>query len=93
MFDTRERILDQLGAGEDGQAEFMLLRFDDQGGTSTDVEELAGELVGFVARLMPSSPDTGPSTGTVAAYDLAVVDEAIVNAVARSTSCSATSFG
>ena len=47
MFDTRERILDQLGAGEDGHAEFMPLRFDGQGGTSTDVEELAGELVGF----------------------------------------------
>ena len=38
----------------------------------------------------PSSPgscsrrrDTGPGTGTVAAYDLAVVDEAIVNAVAH----------
>ena len=47
VFDTRERILDQLGAGEDGHAEFMPLRFDGQGGTSTDVEELAGELVGF----------------------------------------------
>ena len=47
MFDTREQISDQLGAGEDGHAEFMPLRFDDQGETSTDVEELAGELVGF----------------------------------------------
>ena len=47
MFDTREWILDQLGTGEEGQAEFMPLRFDDQGEISTDVEELAGELVGF----------------------------------------------
>ena len=47
MFDTREQISDQLGAGEDGQAEFMPLHFDDQGETSIDVEELAGELVGF----------------------------------------------
>ena len=47
MLDTRERISDQLRAGEDGQAEFMPLRFDAQGETSIDVEELAGELVGF----------------------------------------------
>ena len=47
MFGTRERISDQLGAGEDGQAEFMPLRFNDQGETSTDVEERAGKLVGF----------------------------------------------
>ena len=47
MFDTRESILDQLGSGEDGQAEFMPLRFDDQGEFSIDAEELAGELVGF----------------------------------------------
>ena len=32
---------------------------------------------------MRSLPDTGPNTGTVAAYDLDVVDEAIVNAVAH----------
>ena len=53
-------------------------------------ERLAGPVsdqidagIAFVVRLMPSSPDTGPSTGTAAAYDLAVVDEAIVNAVAH----------
>lgn len=32
---------------------------------------------------MQLSPDTGPSTGTVPTYDLDVVDEAIVNAVAH----------
>ena len=47
MFDTRERIPNQLGAGEDGHAELMPLRFDDQGEPSIDAEELAGELVGF----------------------------------------------
>ena len=39
--------------------------------------------IAFVARFMQSSPDTGPSTGTVPAYDLDVIDEAIVNAIAH----------
>ena len=53
-------------------------------------ERLAGPVsdqidagIAFVARFMQSLPDMGPSTGTVAAYDLSVVDEAIVNAVAH----------
>ena len=37
----------------------------------------------FVARFMSPTPTRGPSTGTVPAYDLDVVDEAIVNAVAH----------
>ena len=47
MFDTRKLLQDQLRAGEDGHAEFVPLRFDDQGEISIDAEELAGELVGF----------------------------------------------
>ena len=37
----------------------------------------------YVARFMQPSPDKGPSTGTVPAYNIDVVDEAIVNAVAH----------
>ena len=51
-------------------------------------ERLAGPVsdqidagIAFVARFMQPSPDKGTSTGTVPAYDLDVVDEAIVNAV------------
>ena len=53
-------------------------------------ERLAGPVshqidagIAFVARFMQPSPAKGPSTGTVLAYDLDVVDEAIVNAVAH----------
>ena len=53
-------------------------------------ERLAGPVsdqidagIAFVARFMQPSPAKGPSTGTVPAYDLDVVDEAIVNAVAH----------
>ena len=53
-------------------------------------ERLAGPVsdqidagIAFVARFMQPSPSKGPSTGAVPAYDLDVVDEAIVNAVAH----------
>ena len=53
-------------------------------------ERLAGPVsdqidagIAFIARFMQPSPARGPSTGTVPAYDLDVVDEAIVNAVAH----------
>ena len=53
-------------------------------------ERLAGPVsdqidtgIAFVARFMQSSRAKGPSTEAVAAYDLDVVDEAIVNAVAH----------
>ena len=53
-------------------------------------ERLAGSVsdqidagIAFVARFMQPSPAKGPATGTVPAYDLDVVDEAIVNAVAH----------
>ena len=39
--------------------------------------------IAFVARFMQPSPDERPTTGTAPAYDLDVVDEAIVNAVAH----------
>ena len=47
MFDTREQILHQLLAGEDGYAEFKEIRFGDRGVLSPNTEELAGELVAF----------------------------------------------
>ena len=47
MFDTREEILDQLRAGEDGCAEFKEMRFGSRGVLSPNPEELAGELVAF----------------------------------------------
>ena len=53
-------------------------------------EQLAGPVsdqidagIAFVARFMQPSPGKGPSEGTVSTYDLGVVDEAIVNAVAH----------
>ena len=53
-------------------------------------ERLAGPVsdqidagIAFVARFMQPSPGKGSSEGTVPAYDLDVVDEAIVNAVAH----------
>ena len=45
MFDTKEQILHQLLAGEDGYAEFKEVRFEDRGVLSPNTEELAGELV------------------------------------------------
>jgi len=39
--------------------------------------------IAFVARFMQPSPHERPTTGTAPAYDLDVVDEAIVNAVAH----------
>ena len=47
MFDTKEEILDQLRAGEDGRAEFKEMRFGSRGVLSPNTEELAGELVAF----------------------------------------------
>ena len=47
MFDTREEILEQLRAGEDGRAEFKEMRFGNRGVLSPNTEELAGELVAF----------------------------------------------
>ena len=55
-----------------------------------NAERLAGPVsdqidagIAFVAWFMQSSPDKGPSAGTVPAYDLDIVDEAIVNAAAH----------
>ena len=45
MFDTTDRILNQLRAGEDGLAEFKALRLGDRGVLSPNTEDLAGELV------------------------------------------------
>ena len=47
MFDSREQILNQLRAGEDGRAEFKEVRFGARGVTSPNTEHLAGELVAF----------------------------------------------
>ena len=47
MFDTKEEILDQLRAGEDGRAEFKEMRFGSRGVLSPNTEEFAGELVAF----------------------------------------------
>ena len=47
MFESRDRILDQLRAGEDGRAEFKEVRFGNRGVVSLNTEELAGELVAF----------------------------------------------
>ena len=45
MFDTREQILNQLRAGEDGRAEFKEVRLGDRGVISPNTEDVAGELV------------------------------------------------
>ena len=45
MFDTRDQILNQLRAGEDGRAEFKEVRFGDRGVLAPNTQELAGELV------------------------------------------------
>ena len=47
MFDTRDQILDQLRAGEDGRAEFKEVRFGDRGVLSPNTEDLADELAAF----------------------------------------------
>ena len=47
MFESRDQILDQLRAGEDGRTEFKEVRFGNRGVVSPDTEELAGELVAF----------------------------------------------
>ena len=47
MFDTREEILNQLRAGEDGRAEFKEMCFGNRCMPSPNTEELAGELVAF----------------------------------------------
>ena len=45
MFDTRDQILDQLRAGEDGRSEFKEVRFGDRGVLAPNTQDLAGELV------------------------------------------------
>ena len=45
MFDSREQIIDQLRAGEDGYAEFKEVRFGARGVISPNTEDMAGELV------------------------------------------------
>ena len=47
MFESKDQILDQLRAGEDGRAEFKEVRFGNRGVVSPNTEELAGELVAF----------------------------------------------
>ena len=47
MFDTRDQILNQLRAGEDGRAEFKEVRFGDRGVLAPNTQDLAGELVAF----------------------------------------------
>ena len=47
MFDTRDQILNQLRAGEDGRAEFKEVRLGDRGVLAPNTQELAGELVAF----------------------------------------------
>ena len=47
MFESRDQILDQLRAGEDGRAEFKEVRFGNRGVVSPNTEELAGELAAF----------------------------------------------
>ena len=47
MFDTTDRILNQLRAGEDGLAEFEALRLGDRGVLPPNNEDPAGELVAF----------------------------------------------
>ena len=47
MFESKDQILDQLRAGEDGRAEFQEVRFGNRGIVSPNTEELAGELVAF----------------------------------------------
>ena len=44
MFDTREEVLNQLRAGEDGRAEFKEVRLGDRGVISPDTEDAAGGL-------------------------------------------------
>ncbi len=45
MFDSREQIIDQLRAGEDGYAEFKEVRFGAHGVISPNTEDMAAELV------------------------------------------------
>ena len=45
MFDTRDQILNQLRAGEDGRTEFKEVRFGDRGVLAPNTQDLAGELV------------------------------------------------
>ncbi len=47
MFDTRDQILNQLRAGEDGRAEFKDVRLGKRGVAAPNAEELASELVAF----------------------------------------------
>ena len=47
MFDTRDQILNQLRAGEDGRSEFKEVRFGDRGVLAPNTQDLAGELVAF----------------------------------------------
>ena len=47
MFDTRDQILKQLRAGEDGRAEFKDVRLGKRGVPAPNAEDLASELVAF----------------------------------------------
>ena len=67
MFDTRDQILDQLRAGEDGRAEFKEVRFGDRGVLSPNTEDLADELAAFANAeagvVFLSVDDSGAVTG------------------------------
>ena len=67
MFDTTDRILNQLRAGEDGLAEFKALRLGDRGVLSPDTADLAGELVAFASAdggtIFLGVDDSGAVTG------------------------------
>ena len=84
MFDTRDQILNQLRAGEDGRAEFKDVRLGKRGvAASPNTEELASELVAFAnafeGGVVFLGVDDGGAVRGIAVERLDVVENWIVN--------------
>lgn len=82
MFDTKDQILDQLRAGEDGRAEFKEVRLGKRGVLSPNSDDLAGELVAFANAgggvLFLGVDDSGAVRG-IPADRVGVVETWVVN--------------
>ena len=82
MFDTRDQILRQLCAGEDGRAEFKEVRRGKPGVIAPNTEELASELVAFAnaeGGVVFLGVDDAGAVGGIAVEHMDAVENWIVN--------------
>ncbi len=82
MFDTVDQMLQQIRAGEDGRAEFKVLRLRGRSVVSPNTEDLAGELVAFAnaegGAVFLGVDDSGAVTG-IQQSKVEVVEQWLLN--------------